>query len=163
MWIRNESDVQDVCNLYVVVTMFHYGTMVFMVPSASKKHHSSESGSDSDDSFTMKPKNKKKEKESFNDWWYKQWSWRIVWSSICAKNTEFGIHVPLFSIGWGQIWRMVIIICKCLDLNTNTTSCRSLDEAPRVPVFTGHERKPNQVQATNNSCHQDGESNDTYW
>ena len=62
MWIRNESDVQDVCNLYVVVTMFHYGTMVFMVPSASKKHHSSESGSDSDDSLTMKPKNKKRKK-----------------------------------------------------------------------------------------------------
>ena len=58
VWIRNESDVQDVCNLYVVVTMFHYGTMVFMVPSASKKHHSSESSGDSDDSSTKKPKKK---------------------------------------------------------------------------------------------------------
>jgi len=35
-----------------------------------------------------------------------------------------------------------------LDLNTNTLSCRSLDEAPRVPIFAGHrEKKPSQVQA----------------
>ena len=62
VWIRNESDVQDVWNFVRCgdnVSLWRHGVYV---PSTSKKHHSSESSGDSDDSSTKKPKKKKRRK-----------------------------------------------------------------------------------------------------
>ena len=64
VWIRTESDVQDVWSFVRCgdsVSLWCHGVHI---PAASKKRHFSESGSESDDSFAKKPKKKKKKRVS---------------------------------------------------------------------------------------------------